>query len=170
MKINIDRDQAARFGIQPAVIDATLNDAFGQQQATQYFTQLDSYSVIIEATPDLQKHIGTLDQIYVKSPISGQAIPLSTFVSLDTKAVGPLSVSHQAQFPAVTISFNLQPGVSLGEAVQLINQASVAARRALDADRQLPGQCAGVPERAVERAGADRGGAVRGLCHPRRAL
>jgi multidrug efflux pump subunit AcrB len=124
VKINIDRDQAARFGIQPAVIDATLNDAFGQQQATQYFTQLDSYSVIIEATPDLQKHIGTLDQIYVKSPISGQAIPLSTFVSLDTKAVGPLSVSHQAQFPAVTISFNLKPGVSLGDAVQLINQAS----------------------------------------------
>jgi hydrophobe/amphiphile efflux-1 (HAE1) family protein len=124
VKINIDRDQAARFGIQPAVIDATLNDAFGQQQATQYFTQLDSYSVIIEATPDLQKHIGTLDQIYVKSPISGQAIPLSTFVSLDTKAVGPLSVSHQAQFPAVTISFNLKPGVSLGEAVELINQAS----------------------------------------------
>ncbi|MCS0495574.1 multidrug efflux RND transporter permease subunit [Ancylobacter sp. MQZ15Z-1] len=124
VKITIDRDRAARFGIQPAVIDATLNDAFGQRQATQYFTQLDSYSVIIEATPEQQKHIGTLDEIYVKSPTTGQAIPLSTLVSLDAKAVGPLSVSHQAQFPAVTLSFNLKPGVSLGEAVAAINTAS----------------------------------------------
>ncbi|MCS0503222.1 multidrug efflux RND transporter permease subunit [Ancylobacter mangrovi] len=124
VKITIDRDRAARFGIQPAVIDATLNDAFGQRQATQYFTQLDSYSVIIEATPEQQKHIGTLDEIYVKSPTTGQAIPLSTLVTLDAKAVGPLSVSHQAQFPAVTLSFNLKPGVSLGEAVAAINAAS----------------------------------------------
>ncbi|WP_370876795.1 efflux RND transporter permease subunit [Ancylobacter amanitiformis] len=124
LKITIDRDRAARFGIQPAVIDATLNDAFGQRQAAQYFTQLDSYAVIIEATPDLQKHIGSLDQIYVKSPISGQAIPLSTLVTIDSKTVGPLSVSHQAQFPAATFSFNLKPGVSLGQAVQVINAAS----------------------------------------------
>ncbi|WP_210286848.1 efflux RND transporter permease subunit [Ancylobacter tetraedralis] len=124
LKIVIDRDRAARFGIQPAVIDATLNDAFGQRQAAQYFTQLDSYAVIIEATPELQKHIGSLDQIYVKSPISGQAIPLSTLVTIDSKTVGPLSVSHQAQFPAVTFSFNLKPGVSLGQAVQVINAAS----------------------------------------------
>ncbi|MCB4768799.1 multidrug efflux RND transporter permease subunit [Ancylobacter sp. Lp-2] len=125
LKISIDRDRAARFGIQPELIDATLNDAFGQRQATQYFTQLDSYSVIIEATPEQQKHIGTLDQIYVKSPSSGAAIPLSTFVSIDSNAVGSLSVSHQAQFPAVTLSFNLKQGVSLGEAVAAINAASV---------------------------------------------
>ncbi|MCK0197159.1 multidrug efflux RND transporter permease subunit [Ancylobacter sp. 6x-1] len=124
VKITIDRDHASRFGIQPAVIDATLNDAFGQQQAAQYFTQLDSYSVIIEATPELQRRIGTLDEIYVKSPTTGAAIPLSTFVSVDAKAVGPLSVQHQAQFPAITLSFNLRPGVSLGQAVEIINKAA----------------------------------------------
>jgi hydrophobe/amphiphile efflux-1 (HAE1) family protein len=124
LKVTIDRDRASRFGIQPSLIDATLNDAFGQRQAAQYFTQLDSYAVILEATPELQRHIGTLDQIYVKSPSTGQAIPLSTLVTIDPQAVGPLSVSHQAQFPAVTISFNLKPGVSLGEAVAAINRAS----------------------------------------------
>ncbi len=123
VKINIDRDRAARFGIQPALIDATLNDAFGQRQAAQYFTQVSSYSVIIEATPDLQKHIGTLDQIYVKSPVSGEAIPLSTLVTLDTKAVGPLSVAHQSQLPAITLSFNLKPGVPLSAAVAAVNKA-----------------------------------------------
>ncbi|CAH1648056.1 MULTISPECIES: multidrug efflux RND transporter permease subunit [unclassified Chelatococcus] len=124
LRVIIDRDRAARFGIQPALIDATLNDAFGQQKVTQYFTQLNSYSVILEAKPDLLGHIATLDQIYVKSPASGQAIPLSTFVTLDAKGVGPLSVSHQAQFPAVTLSFNLKPGVSLGDAVNAINTAA----------------------------------------------
>ncbi|WP_420712770.1 efflux RND transporter permease subunit [Ancylobacter sp. SL191] len=124
LKVTIDRDRASRFGIQPSLIDATLNDAFGQRQAAQYFTQLDSYAVILEATPELQQHIGTLDQIYVKSPSTGQAIPLSTLVTIDPQAVGPLSVSHQAQFPAVTISFNLKPGVSLGDAVAAINRAS----------------------------------------------
>ncbi|WGD31105.1 multidrug efflux RND transporter permease subunit [Ancylobacter sp. WKF20] len=124
LKVTIDRDRASRFGIQPSLIDATLNDAFGQRQAAQYFTQLDSYAVILEATPELQRHIGTLDQIYVKSPSTGQAIPLSTLVTIDPQAVGPLSVSHQAQFPAVTISFNLKPGVSLGGAVAAINRAS----------------------------------------------
>ena len=124
LKVTIDRDRAARFGIQPSLIDATLNDAFGQRQAAQYFTQLDSYAVILEATPELQQHIGTLDQIYVKAPTTGQAIPLSTLVTIDAQAVGPLSVSHQAQFPAVTISFNLKPGVSLGDAVAAINAAS----------------------------------------------
>ncbi|MBS7541239.1 multidrug efflux RND transporter permease subunit [Ancylobacter lacus] len=123
VKITIDRDRAARFGIQPALIDATLNDAFGQRQVAQYFTQLSSYSVVLEATPDLQKHIATLDQIYLKSPASGEAIPLSTLVTLDTKAVGPLSVAHQSQLPAITISFNLKPGVPLSAAVAAINRS-----------------------------------------------
>ncbi|WP_029352645.1 multidrug efflux RND transporter permease subunit [Bosea sp. 117] len=124
VKINIDRDQAARFGIQPQLIDATLNDAFGQQQATQYFTQLDTYSVIIEVTPEQQKHIGTLNDIYLKSPLTGEAVPLSTLVSIDTRQVASLSVSHQAQYPAVTLSFNLRPGVALSQAVAAINRAS----------------------------------------------
>ncbi|MGE0211374.1 MAG: efflux RND transporter permease subunit [Parvibaculaceae bacterium] len=123
VQVTIDRDRAASFGIQPALIDQTLNDAFGQQQATQYFTQVNSYPVIIEALPALQSRIRTLNDIYVKSPVSGKAIPLSAFVTIDTKTVGPLSVSHQEQLPAVTLSFNLKPSVSLGDAVTSIQQA-----------------------------------------------
>jgi hydrophobe/amphiphile efflux-1 (HAE1) family protein len=118
----IDRDQAARFGIQSQVIDDTLYDAFGQRQVTQYFTQLNSYHVVMEILPELQGRPATLDKIYVKSA-SGQQVPLSTFVHYDTTAVAPLSVSHQGQFPAVTLSFNLRPGVALGDAVDAIRRS-----------------------------------------------
>jgi hydrophobe/amphiphile efflux-1 (HAE1) family protein len=117
--LTIDRDQASRFGIQPAAIDATLYDAFGQNQITQYFTQLNSYHLILEVPPAMQGDMATLDKLYVKSA-SGQAVPLSTFVKVDTKPVAPLGISHQSQFPAVTLSFNLAPGVALGDAVTAI--------------------------------------------------
>jgi hydrophobe/amphiphile efflux-1 (HAE1) family protein len=123
LRIEINRDAAARFGIQPQAIDDTLDDAFGQRQVGQYFTQTNSYFIVLEALPDLQKSPSSLDQIYVKAPGSGQPIPLSTLVNVDTQHTGPLSVSHQGQFPAVTLSFNLQPGVALGEAVSAIQQA-----------------------------------------------
>ncbi len=119
----IDRDQASRFGIQPQVIDDTLYDAFGQRQVTQYFTQLNSYHVVMEVLPDLQGRPSTLDKIYVTSPLTKQQVPLSTFVHYDTMPVRQLSVNHQGQFPAVTLSFNLRPGVSLGEAVDAIRKA-----------------------------------------------
>ena len=122
LSLTIDRDQAARFGIQPQAIDQTLDDAFGQRQVTQYFTQLNTYHVILEITPDLQSDPNTLNKLYVKSPISGQQIPLSTFVKFDTHHVGFLSINHQAQFPAVTLSFNLALGVSLGQAVEAIQK------------------------------------------------
>jgi HAE1 family hydrophobic/amphiphilic exporter-1 len=107
LSLAIDRDQAARFGIQPSLIDQTLDDAFGQRQVTQYFTQLNTYHVILEITPELQADPGILSKIYIKSPISGQQIPLSTFVKFDTQQVSFLSINHQAQFPVVTLSFNL---------------------------------------------------------------
>jgi hydrophobe/amphiphile efflux-1 (HAE1) family protein len=122
LSLAIDRDQAARFGIQPSLIDQTLDDAFGQRQVTQYFTQLNTYHVILEVTPELQTDPGTLNKIYIKSPISGQQIPLSTFVKFDTQHVSFLSINHQAQFPAVTLSFNLAPGVALGQAVDAIQK------------------------------------------------
>ena len=124
----IDRDQAARFGIQPSLIDATLYDAFGQRQAAQYFTQLNSYHVVLEITPELQKDPNTLNKLYVKSPLTGQQVPLSTFVKYDTNHVGFLSINHQGQFPAVTLSFNLGPGVALGDAVEAIDRATDAMR------------------------------------------
>jgi hydrophobe/amphiphile efflux-1 (HAE1) family protein len=123
LTITINRDAAARFGIQPQVIDDTLNDAFGQRQVGQYFTQTNAYFLVLEALPALQENPTVLDQLYVKAPNTGQAVPLSTLVNVDASRTGPLSVSHQAQFPAVTLSFNLPPGTSLGQAVDAVNRA-----------------------------------------------
>ena len=120
--LTIDRDRAARFGIQPQVIDDTLYDAFGQRQVAQYFTQLNSYKLILEVTPGIQGDLATLDKLYVRSR-DGNAVPLSTFVTVDTNKIAPLAISHQSQFPAVTISFNLAQGAALGQAVDAINAA-----------------------------------------------
>jgi hydrophobic/amphiphilic exporter-1 (mainly G- bacteria), HAE1 family len=122
----IDRDQAARFGIQPALIDNTLYDAFGQREVTQYFTQLNSYHVVLEVTPALLSDPNSLSKIYIKSPITGQQVPLSTFTRYDTGHTSYLSINHQGQFPAVTLSFNLAPGVALGEAVAAIQKEAAA--------------------------------------------
>ena len=124
LQITINRDQAARFGISPQAIDDTLNDAFGQRQITQYFTQLKTYFVVLEILPALQKDLSTLDRLYVKSPLTGGAVPLSALVDVDSNGVGPLLISHQGQFPAVTITFNLRPGVALGQAVDAVSRAS----------------------------------------------
>jgi hydrophobe/amphiphile efflux-1 (HAE1) family protein len=124
LKISINRDQASRFGISPQLIDDTLNDAFGQRQITQYFTQLKTYFVILEVLPEMQKDLATLGRLYVKSPLTGGAVPLSSLVDVDSSKVGLLSVSHQGQFPAVTLTFNLGSGVALGQAVDAINDAA----------------------------------------------
>ena len=136
--VTINRDAAARFGIQPQVIDDTLNDAFGQRQVGQYFTQINSYFIVLEALPELQTSPSALDQIYVKAA-NGTPVPLSTLVDVDSRGTGPLQVSHQAQFPAVTLSFNLRPGVALGQAVDAIREAEGGHRRAAFPRRHLPG-------------------------------
>jgi hydrophobe/amphiphile efflux-1 (HAE1) family protein len=120
--ITIDRDQAARFGIQPQTIDDTLYDAFGQRQIAQFFTQVNSYHVILEAMPDQQTDLETIDKLYVRSN-TGQVVPLRSFVKLSTVPVQPLSISHQSMFPAITLSFNLAQGAALGDAVEAINAA-----------------------------------------------
>ena len=122
----IDRDQAARFGIQPALINNTLYDAFGQRQVTQYFTQLNSYHVVLEVLPSLLGQPDTLNKIYIKSPTTGQQVPLSTFAKFDTGHTSYLSINHQGQFPAVTLSFNLAPGVALGDAVTAIQKTTAS--------------------------------------------
>ena len=124
LKITINRDQASRFGISPQLIDDTLNDAFGQRQITQYYTQLKTYFVVLEILPELQKDLSTLNRLYVKSPLTGGAVPLSSLVDVDSSKVGMLSVAHQGQFPAVTLTFNLRPGVALGQAVDAISEAA----------------------------------------------
>ncbi len=120
--LTIDRDRAARFGIQPQIIDDTLYDAFGQRQIAQFSTQLNSYKIVLEVPPDAQGDTATLDRLYVRSA-GGTAVSLSTFVTLDTRPVVPLAISHQSQFPAVTLSFNLASGAALGEAVDAIKVA-----------------------------------------------
>jgi len=125
LTLTIDRDTASRFGIQPQLIDDTLYDAFGQRQVTQYFTQLNSYHVILEILPELQGNLDTLNKIYIKSPTTGDQVPLSAFTKWTSVPVRPLSISHQGQFPAITISFNLAQGVALGQATEAIQNAMV---------------------------------------------
>ena len=120
--LTYDKDEAARFGIQPGTIDATLDDAFGQRQVAQYFTGLKAYYVILEVTPRQQATLDTLRQLYVRAN-DGSMVPLSTFVRIDTAPVQPLVVNHQSQFPSVTISYNLKPGVALGQSVTAIQRA-----------------------------------------------
>jgi hydrophobic/amphiphilic exporter-1 (mainly G- bacteria), HAE1 family len=123
LQLKINRDTAARYGIQPQLIDDTLYDAFGQRQVTQYFTQLNSYHVILEILPDLQGSLDTLNKLYVKSPLTGEQVPLATFATWTDVPVRSLSISHQGQFPAITISFNLAQGVALGQATDAVQQA-----------------------------------------------
>ena len=124
LRLTIDRDQASRFGISPQLIDDTLNDAYGQRQITQYFTQLNTYFVILEILPELQADLGSLDRLYVKSPLTGGIVPLSALVDADSSRAGPLSVNHQGQFPSVTLTFNLKRDVALGDAVDAVNKAA----------------------------------------------
>ncbi len=124
LRLTINRDQASRFGISPQLIDDTLNDAYGQRQITQYYTQLNTYFVILEILPELQTDLASLDRLYVKSPLTGGVVPLSTFVETDSSRAGPLQVTHQSQFPSVTLTFNLRPGVALGDAVDAITAAA----------------------------------------------
>ncbi len=117
----IDRVTASRLGITPQVIDQTLYDAFGQRQVSTLFTQSNQYHVIMETLPDFQKNPAKLQDLYVRSA-SGGSVPLSTFTHFESGSA-PLSINHQGQFPVVTISFNLAPNASLGEATTAIEQA-----------------------------------------------
>ena len=130
LQLTIDREMASRFGIQPQLIDDTLYDAFGQRQVAQYFTQVNTYYVVEEVTPSLQRDPATLGKIYIRSPATGQMVPLSAFTKWTTNPVAPLSISHQGQFPAITISFNLANGVALGTATAAVQDA--------EAQLQLP--------------------------------
>jgi multidrug efflux pump len=119
-KLDIDRDTAARMGILPQSIDDALYDAFGQRQVSTIFTQLNQYRVILEVRPEDQENPEALKRIYLKSS-TGDQVPLSAFAHFE-QASSPLSINHQGQFPAVTLSFNLAPGVALGEAVDAISK------------------------------------------------
>ena len=117
----IDRSTASRLGITPRLIDSILYDAFGQNQVAITYTLLNQYHVVMEVDPSFWQSPDTLKDIYVPSP-GGPQVPLSAFSHFEPTPTS-LTVNHQAQFPSVTISFNLVPGVALGDAVQAINEA-----------------------------------------------
>jgi multidrug efflux pump len=116
--LDIDRNTASRLGITPQMIVDTLYDAFGQRQISTIFTQLNQYRVVLEVKPDYQLNPEKLNAIYIRSS-AGEQVPLSAITRM-YNTTGPLVISHQGQFPATTLSFNLAPGVSLGDAVSLI--------------------------------------------------
>jgi multidrug efflux pump len=121
VRLVLDRTTASRLGITPQMLDDALYDAFGQRQISTMFTQLNQYRVVLEASPGLQQHPEDLQNIFVRSS-SGAAVPLSAFTRLETGTT-PLLVNHQGQFPTVNVSFNLAPGISLGDAVNAIQLA-----------------------------------------------
>ncbi len=119
--VEIDRDTASRLGVTPAAIDNTLYNAFGQRLISTIFTQSSLYRVVLEVKPEYQRGPEALNDIYLVS-LSGNQIPLSSIARISERAT-PLSVNHIDQFPAATISFNLAPGFSLGDAVKAIHAA-----------------------------------------------
>ena len=121
LSVDVDRAQAARYNVLTQAIDDTLYDAFGQRQVSIIFTQLTQERVVLEAEPRFQLTPSSLKQIYVKSSTGGM-VPLSAFAHLST-VTAPLAIMHDGQFPATTLSFNLKPGASLGEAVDAIQSA-----------------------------------------------
>ena len=125
LNVAIDRDTASRLGITPQAVDDALYDAFGQRQVATNYTQLNEYRVILEAAPELRQSPDALNRIFVQG--SSGPVPLTSIAKMSTSTTA-LSVNHHGQFPAVTISFNLTPGVSLGEAVASVEKAKLDIR------------------------------------------
>ena len=121
--ISIDRSAAARFGLTTSDVDQALYDAFGQRQISEYQTDINQYKVILELDTEQRGKAESLNYFYLRSPLSGEMVPLSALAKVDPPSVGPLSISHDGMFPAVNLSFNLAPGVALGDAVLMLDKA-----------------------------------------------
>ncbi|MFY0729384.1 multidrug efflux RND transporter permease subunit [Pseudomonas sp. NFX15] len=121
--ISIDRSAAARFGLTASDVDEALYDAFGQRQINEFQTQINQYNVILELDTKQRGKAESLNYFYLRSPLSGEMVPLSALAKFDAPTIGPLSIAHDGMFPAANLSFNLAPGVALGDAVIMLNQA-----------------------------------------------
>ncbi len=141
LQVDIDRATAARLGITPQDIDNALYDAFGQRFVSTIFTELNQYRVVLAAPDIMQQGPQALDNIYLTSGDNGTRVPLTSLVTT-TQTTGPLVISRQGQFPAVTASFNLAPGVSLGQAVEAVRQA--------ERDTKLPASTEGAFQGTAE--------------------
>ncbi|WEK09080.1 MAG: multidrug efflux RND transporter permease subunit [Candidatus Pseudomonas colombiensis] len=121
--IDIDRAAAARFGLTASDVDEALYDAFGQRQINEFQTEINQYNVILELDTRQRGKAESLNYFYLRSPLTGEMVPLSALARFDAPTIGPLSIAHDGMFPAANLSFNLAPGVALGDAVILLNQA-----------------------------------------------
>ncbi len=121
--ISIDRSAAARFGLTASDVDEALYDAFGQRQINEFQTQTNQYNVILELDTKQRGKAESLNYFYLRSPLSGEMVPLSALARFDAPTVGPLSIAHDGMFPAANLSFNLASGVALGDAVIMLDQA-----------------------------------------------
>ena len=121
--ISIDRKAAARFGLTATDVDEALYDAFGQRQINEFQTETNQYNVILEVDSKQRGKAESLNYFYLRSPFTGEMVPLSAVAKVDAPTSGPLSISHDGMFPAANLSFNLAPGVALGDAVLMLNQA-----------------------------------------------
>ncbi|MEY9330495.1 hydrophobe/amphiphile efflux-1 (HAE1) family protein [Pseudomonas protegens] len=121
--IHIDRTAAARFGLTASDVDEALYDAFGQRQINEFQTEINQYNVILELDTQQRGKAESLNYFYLRSPLTGEMVPLSALARFDAPTIGPLSIAHDGMFPAANLSFNLAPGVALGDAVILLNQA-----------------------------------------------
>ncbi len=136
----IDRDTASRLGITPQNIDDVLDDAFGQRQVSTIFTQLNQYHVVMEVAPNFQRTTTAIDNLYVKSS-NGTQVPLSVFTKV-VEHPASLSIGHQGQFPSTTISFNLAPNASIGDAVTSVDKAVAAMHLPLSVNTAFQGTAA----------------------------
>ena len=170
LKVTINRDQAARFGITPQAIDDTLNDAYGQRQITQYFTQLNTYWIILEVAPESAGQLRLARPHLRQIAADRRAVPLSVLVEHRLEpgraalslASGAISCDHAVVQP--------EPRRRARPSGRCHRRGGAGDRPAGNGDRHVSGQRPGIPEFACERAGADRRGAHRGLYHSRHAL
>jgi HAE1 family hydrophobic/amphiphilic exporter-1 len=142
LNLTIDRDAAARFGITPTQIDTAVYDLIGQNEVAQYFTTQNSYHIVFEGTPVLQTTPDIFNSVYLTSPLTNKSVPLSQFVKVDPNGSSSLTVNHQGEYPAATLSFNLAPGVSLSQATEAVE----AARDKLGAPQTVTGSFQGTAQ------------------------
>ncbi|WP_010171721.1 efflux RND transporter permease subunit [Pseudomonas sp. PAMC 25886] len=121
-RITLDRDEAARYGFTPRDLDNALYDAFGQRQISEYQTEVNQYQVILELAPSARGTADSLNYLQLRSPLTGEAVPLLAFARIEPPVSGPLLINHNGMQPAANLSFNLAPGVALGQAVEALQQ------------------------------------------------
>jgi HAE1 family hydrophobic/amphiphilic exporter-1 len=121
-RITLDRDEAARYGFTPRDLDNALYDAFGQRQISEYQTEVNQYQVILELAPSARGTADSLNYLQLRSPLTGEAVPLLAFSRIEPPVSGPLLINHNGMQPAANLSFNLAPGVALGQAVEALQR------------------------------------------------